>query len=219
LIRVLVVDDHEIMRRGLSLVFELEDGFDLVGEAYDGEDAVEKVRETRPDVVLMDIRMPRKNGIQASKEIKRHWPETKIMVLSAVDEEDEIIAAIQGGIDGYMLKNTSSDELTEAVRVVAGGQLYLHPTVARKAMGKLGQGEHPSAPVGALLTARESRVLYLMAKGQRNKEIAATLYLSEETVKSHVSHILTKLEQADRMGAVLYGLRHKLIYLDDNGTV
>ena len=214
MIKVLVVDDHEIMRKGLSLVFELDDDFELVGEACDGDEACQKVEETRPDVILMDLRMPRKNGIQASREIKRRWPQAKIMVLTAVDDEDDIIVAIEAGVDGYILKNVSGDELTDAVRLVAGGQSYLHPLVARKAMGRLAGGHVCREKTDQRLTIRESRVLRLMAEGFKNKEIAAKLYLSEETVKSHVSHILNKLEQTDRMQAVLYALRHDLVSLE-----
>lgn len=214
MIKVLVVDDHEIMRKGLSLVFELDDDFELVGEACDGEEACQKVEETNPDVILMDLRMPRKNGIQASREIKRRWPQAKIMVLTAVDDEDDIAVAIESGVDGYILKNVSGDELTNAVRVIAGGQSYLHPLVARKALGKSTGCPVCREKAAQQLTVRESRVLRLMAEGFKNKEIAAKLYLSEETVKSHVSHILTKLEQTDRMQAVLYALRHNLVCLD-----
>lgn len=214
MIKVLVVDDHEIMRRGLSLVFELSEDFELVGEACDGDEACKKVETTDPDVVLMDLRMPGKDGIQASREIKRRWPRTKIMVLTAIDDEDDIVIAIEAGVDGYMLKNVSGDELTDAVRLIAGGQMYLHPLVARKALS--GRPGCPAcrANMEQHLTVCESRVLGLMAEGLKNKEIAAKLYLSEETVKSHISHILTKLDQTDRMQAVLYALRHNLVCLD-----
>ena len=213
MIKVLVVDDHEIMRKGLSLVFELEEDFELVGEACDGEEAVAKARTACPDVILMDIRMPRKNGIQAAREIKRRQPEAKIIVLTAADDEDDIVNAIQSGVDGYILKNVSGDELTEAVRAVAAGQSYLHPAVARKALAALGRNE-PTGAGPAVLTPRESLVLRLMAEGYKNKDMAAKLFLSEETVKSHVSHILTKLDQTDRMQAVLYALRHNLVALE-----
>jgi DNA-binding NarL/FixJ family response regulator len=212
LIKVLVVDDHEIIRKGLSLVFELEDEFELAGEARDGDEALKQVAAVRPDVVLMDIKMPRKNGLQAAKEIKEAFGETKIIVLTALEREEDILIALQIGVDGYILKNADTQELAHAVREVAAGRSYLHPAVARRVIGKLGPRQGKEACARAL-TPREALVLRLMADGQKNKEIAARLFLSEETVKSHVSHILAKLEQTDRIQAVLYALRHNLVSL------
>jgi DNA-binding NarL/FixJ family response regulator len=215
LIKVLVVDDHEIIRKGLSLVFELEDDFDLVGEARDGDEALEKVRALGPDVVLMDIKMPGKNGLQATKEIKESFEKIKIIALTALEQEDDILIALRAGVDGYVLKNIDSEELAKAVRQVAAGRSYLHPAVARRVIGKLGARRGKEACARAL-TPSESLVLRLMAEGQKNKEIAAKLFVSEETVKSHVSHILAKLEQTDRIQAVLYALRHNLVSLEED---
>lgn len=214
MIRVLIVDDHEIMRKGLCLVFEYEDDFELVGEACDADDAIAKAEETRPDVVLMDIRMPGKNGIEASKEIREIVPGAKIMVLTAVDDEEDIFSAIESGVDGYMLKSVGGEQLAEAVRLIAAGQSYLHPSIARKVMERLSHKPPVGPPKAQMLTAKESLVLKLMAEGFKNKEIAGKLFLSEETVKSHVSHILAKLNQTDRMQAVLYALRHNLVALE-----
>ncbi len=217
MIKVLVVDDHEIMRQGISLVFELEDDFELVGEACDGGEALEKTEETAPDIILMDIRMPKKDGIQTSKEIKEKWPKIKIMALTAVDKVEEILTAIDSGIDGYMLKNVSASELLDGVRQVSDGRLYLHPSIARQVLeeqkGADVRKKARERRLHDVLTPRESAVLSLMGEGYKNKEIAVKLFLSEETVKSHVSHILAKLEQADRMQAVLFALRHNLIKL------
>ncbi len=208
------------MRRGLSLVFELEDGFDLAGEACDGFEAIQKTKEVSPDVVLMDIRMPRKNGIEAAKEIKLRWPDIKVMVLTAIDNIDDIMVAIDGGVDGYVLKNISSGELIDAVNYVLAGKTYLHPFIARKALERLHDKRSKRVWIDpkTVLTPRESAVLCLMGEGCKNKEIAARLFLSEETVKTHVSHILVKLDQSDRMQAVLFAIRKNLINLDNIGT-
>ncbi len=213
MIKVLIVDDHEILRRGLSLVFELEDGFELVGEACNGDEAILKTKEADPDIVLMDIRMPEKNGIEAAREIKQRWPDKKVMMLTAIDNIDDIVTAIDCGVEGYALKSISGGELVDAVHYILSGKTYLHPFIARRAVERLKERNANGVP-STLLTPRESMVLCLMGEGRKNKEIAGQLFLSEETVKTHVSHILMKLHQADRMQAVLYAICNNLITLE-----
>ncbi len=214
MVKILIVDDHEIMRRGLSMVFESEEEFDVVGEACDGEEACEKARELRPDVILMDIRMPKKNGIMAAKEIKQRQPSTKIIVLTAVDDEDDIFNALNAGINGYVLKDIGSEGLMEAVRSVESGTSYLQPQVARRVVERLSRKPVLGRKDDYELTECEAIVLGLMARGLRNKEMADKLYVTEETIKTHVSHVLDKLGQKDRMHAVLYAIRHNLVKIE-----
>ena len=214
MVKIMIVDDHEIMRRGLSLVFEPEEEFDLVGEACDGEEACEKAQELRPDVILMDIRMPRKSGIIAAREIKQRYPSTKIIVLTAVDDEDDILNALNAGIDGYVLKDIGSEGLMEAVRSVESGISYLQPQVAKRVVERLGRKPAMGRKNNHELTERETIVLGLMARGLRNKEIADKLFIGEETIKTHVSHVLEKLGQKDRMHAVLYAIRRNLVKIE-----
>ncbi len=214
MVKIMIVDDHEIMRRGLSLIFESEDAFDLVGEACDGQEACEKVGELKPDIILMDIRMPRKNGIMAAKEIKQRFPAIKIIALTAVDDENDIFNAINAGIDGYVLKDIGSEGLMEAVRSVQGGISFLQPQVARRVVERLGRKPSLNHRDDHELTERETIILGLMARGLRNKEMAEKLFVSEETIKTHVSHVLEKLGQKDRMHAVLHAIRHNLVKLE-----
>lgn len=210
MIRIMIADDHEIMRRGLSLVLNSEPEFELVDEARDGEEACEKAMSLRPDVILMDVRMPKKNGIEAAAEIKRSRPEIKIIMLTAGDEDSDIFEALNSGVDGYILKDIGGLGLMEAVRSVQSGVSYLQPQVARRVMERLTR-KPGAAQKNHSLTDREIATLQLMAGGLKNKEIAAKLFISEETVKTHISSILSKLEQKDRMHAVLYAIRHNIV--------
>lgn len=213
--KVLIVDDHEIVRHGLSLIFQAAKDFCLIGEAKDGLEAIEMAEKKQPDVILMDIKMPKKDGIEAAFEIKKRLPQTKIVIFTALDDENEVYRAIEVGVEGYVIKNISSEELLDIVERVASGQLFLHPEVANKLMSPpLAATEPPEAENYSHLTPREELVLKLMAQGYKNKEIAAKLFLSEETVKSHVSNILNKLNQTDRLQAVIYALKHQLVALD-----
>ena len=214
MVKIMIVDDHEIMRRGLSMVFESEEEFDLVGEACDGEEACEKAQELRPDVILMDIRMPKKNGIMAAKEIKQRRPSTKIIILTAVDDEDDIFNALNAGINGYVLKDIGSEGLMEAVRSVESGISYLQPQVARRIAERLSRKPALGRKEDHELTECETIVLGLMARGFRNKDMAEKLFVTEETIKTHVSHVLEKLGQKDRMHAVLFAIRHNLVKVE-----
>jgi two-component system NarL family response regulator len=210
----MIADDHEIMRRGLSLVLSSEPEFILVGEACDGEEACEKATELQPDIILMDIRMPKKTGIEAAKIIKQNRPETKIIMLTALENDDDIFDALHSGVDGYILKDIGSEGLMEAVRSVRQGGSYLQPQVSQRIMERAGGKPARQEISGHDLTDRELIVLRSMALGLKNKEMAEQLYISEETVKTHVSNILRKLSQPDRMRAVLYAIRHSLVSIE-----
>ena len=208
-IRVLIADDHAIVREGLRSLLETEPGMELAGEAADGREAVAHARAGRPDVILLDLMMPRLDGIAAIGEIKREQLDARILVLTSFAEDEKVFAAIKAGALGYLLKDSSPQELLQAIREVARGESSLHPTIARKVLRELSRPpELPATPDP--LTARELDVLRLVAQGLANQEIAGRLALSERTVRTHVSQILTKLHLANRTQAALYALREGL---------
>jgi NarL family two-component system response regulator LiaR len=212
-IRVLIADDHAIVREGLRTLIGSEPGIELVGEASDGAEAVSKARALRPDVVLMDLVMPRKDGLEAIREIKEENPEIRILVLTSFAEEDKVFPAIKTGAQGYLLKDSSPEELLKAIYDVHSGEAPLHPTIALKLIRELKQ---PSdlPPVKDPLSEREVTVLKLVAQGLTNQEIAERLMISEWTVRTHVSNILEKLHVANRTQATLYALREGLADLN-----
>lgn len=214
-IRIVIVDDHSIVRNGLRALLDTEADLDVVGEAENGRQAVDRVLQLRPDVTLMDLEMPVMNGIDAIQEISRQWPEARILVLTSFATDDKVFPAVKAGALGYLLKNTAPDELTEAIRRVARGESSLDPLVARKLLEEL---SHPPKQPGTEepLTDREEQVLKLIAKGYSNKQIASELVISDTTVRSHVSSILGKLHVASRTQAALYALREGLASLDDS---
>ncbi len=191
-IRILIADDHHLMRRGLRSLFSLEPGMELVGEAEDGAEAVSKARSLQPDVILLDMVMPHKDGLDALVEIKKENPGARILVLTSFGDDDKVFPAIKSGALGYLLKDSSSRELLRAIRNVYQGKLTLHPTVARKLMRELDQPSH-LPPVEEPLTARELEALRLVAQGLTNQEIGARLGVSERTVCGYVSSILGKV--------------------------
>jgi NarL family two-component system response regulator LiaR len=216
-IRVLIVDDHAIVRQGLRTFLELQDVSDLpievVGEAANGIEAVEIARRTQPDVVLLDLVMPELDGIRATPLILESSPHTRVVILTSFGEDDRLLPAIRAGAQGYLLKDISPDELVRAVRDVYLGKVQLHPEIARKLMSvAAAQGEPAAARADARsetgLTEREQEVLGLIADGRNNREIADRLVISEKTVKTHVSNILSKLGLVDRTQAAIYALRH-----------
>ena len=217
-IKIVIADDHEIMRKGLSLIFSGCSDFELIGEAANGSECCAIVQKQVPHVVLMDLRMPILDGIEATKKIKSSQPDVKVIALTAVEDEDEIFRALDVGVDGYILKGIAVDELREAIITVCRGDSYLHPDVAKKVRGKTRRTQETDSLTHGL-TDREMLVLRLMAEGGKNKHIARNLFVSEETVKSHVSNILSKLQQPDRIHAVLFALRHGLVELDRGETV
>jgi NarL family two-component system response regulator LiaR len=213
-IRILAADDHAVVREGLRALIDTEPGMVLVGEAEDGAEAVRKARDLEPDVVLLDLVMPRKSGIEAIGEIKEAMPSTSILVLTSFAEDDKVFPAIKAGAHGYLLKDASPGELLQAIREVDRGEPSMHPTVARKLMLEI-QRSSELPPTEEPLTEREAEVLGLLAQGLTNQEIADKLFVSERTVRTHVSNILGKLHLANRTQAALYALRKGLASLED----
>jgi DNA-binding NarL/FixJ family response regulator len=216
-IRVVICDDHALFRRGLSMVLESEPGIEVVGEAEDGEAVVQAVEELAPDVVLMDVRMPKLSGIEATKAIAESAPTTRIVMLTVSDEEEDLYEAIKAGAAGYLLKEISIEEVAEAIRSVVSGQSLITPSMASKLLAEFSnlskKAEARQAVPTPQLTSRELEVLKLVAQGMSNKEIAAELYISENTVKNHVRNILEKLHLHSRMEAVVYAVREKILDL------
>jgi DNA-binding NarL/FixJ family response regulator len=214
-IRVLVVDDHALFRRGLEMVLAQESDIEVVGEAGDGAEAVDKAADLLPDVVLMDVRMPRRSGIEACTAIKDVAPSTRIIMLTISDEEGDLYEAIKAGATGYLLKEISIDEVATAIRAVAGGQSLISPAMASKLLTEFASlvkrdGDRQQVPAPRL-TERELEVLRLVARGLNNRDIAKQLYISENTVKNHIRNILEKLQLHSRMEAVVYAVREKLL--------
>jgi len=214
-IRVMIVDDHALFRRGLMMVLESEEGIDLVAEAEDGEDAIRKAEEVVPDVVLMDVRMPRVSGIEATRQISEVLPTCKILMLTVSDEEEDLYEAIKAGANGYLLKEISIEEVADAIRAVVQGQSLISPSMASKLLSEFNtlarRAEEKQQVPAPRLTERELEVLKLVAQGMSNREIAEELYISENTVKNHVRNILEKLHLHSRMEAVVYAVREKLL--------
>jgi DNA-binding NarL/FixJ family response regulator len=216
-IRVVICDDHALFRRGLAMVLAEEDGIAVVGEAEDGEAAVAAAEELAPDVILMDVRMPKLSGIEATKAIAERAPATRIVMLTVSDEEEDLYEAVKAGAAGYLLKEISIEEVAGAVRSVVGGESLITPSMASKLLNEFSNlSKRADAKQGVptpRLTGRELEVLRLVAQGMSNKEIAAELYISENTVKNHVRNILEKLHLHSRMEAVVYAVREKILDL------
>jgi DNA-binding NarL/FixJ family response regulator len=216
-IRAMIVDDHALFRRGLEMVLDSEPDIELVGQASDGAEAVEKAAESLPDVVLMDIRMPRSSGIEACRAMKEAAPSAKIVILTISDEEEDLFEAIRAGASGYLLKDIPLDEVAGAVRAVYGGQSLINPSMAGKlltefaTLAKRDDEERVQEVPAPRLTEREMQVLKLVARGMNNRDIAKELFISENTVKNHVRNILEKLQIHSRMEAVMVAVREKLI--------
>jgi two-component system NarL family response regulator len=214
---VLIVDDHALFRRGLEMVLDEEDDIELVGQASDGAEATQRAAESLPDIVLMDIRMPKSSGIEACRAMKDAAPSTKIVMLTISDEEEDLFEAIREGASGYLLKDIPLDEVADAVRAVHGGQSLISPSMAGKlltefaTLARRGEEQPPQQLPAPKLTEREMEVLKLVAKGMNNRDIARELFISENTVKNHVRNILEKLQIHSRMEAVMIALRDKLI--------
>jgi two-component system, NarL family, response regulator LiaR len=212
MIRVLIVDDHQMVRQGLRTFLELQEDILVLGEASDGQAAVDMVRQLAPDVVLMDLVMPRLDGIAATRQVKLAAPQVKVIALTSFTEDDKVFPAIQAGASSYLLKDVSPDELVEAVRAAYQGEARLHPQITRKLMEQVAQqpAASPAIPVDDL-TEREYDVVRLVARGRSNQEIAHELFISEKTVKTHISHILSKLNLQDRTQLAIYAIRKGLV--------
>ena len=209
-IRILIVDDHTVVRDGLSAMLGREDDIEVVGEAQNGLEGVEKAVLLKPDVVLMDLRMPEIDGVEAMRRIREQQPEINFLVLTTFDTDEYIYDAIEAGAKGFLLKDASREELFKAVRAVSRGDSLIDPSVAARVLNRFAQLSRESAPQ-ELLSERERQVLNLLAKGSANKEIAASLSLSESTIKTHVANIFQKLEVNDRTSAVTQALQRGII--------
>jgi NarL family two-component system response regulator LiaR len=209
-IRVLIADDHAVVREGLRAFLALQDDVEVVAEAADGEEAVDAVAGLTPDVALVDLVMPRVDGIEAIRRIRSTSPDTRVIVLTSFVDEDKMLPAVRAGAAGYLLKDVQPQDLVAAIRTVHGGGTLLHPAVVEELVREVSRdGER--APVDSPLTAREHEVLTLIARGRANKAIAFELGVAEKTVKTHVSSILAKLGVTDRTQAALYAVREGLV--------
>jgi DNA-binding NarL/FixJ family response regulator len=211
---VLIADDQALVRAGFRMILEAHDDIDVVGEAGDGSEAIELARTHHPDVVLMDVRMPRLDGIAATRAIVGERPTTRVLVLTTFDLDDYVYDAITAGASGFLLKDVGRDDLVAAVRVIASGEALLAPTVTRRLLADFVRSRPgPRLDSGAItgLTARESDTLALLALGLSNAQIAAKLVVSEHTVKTHVSNVFLKLALRDRVHAVIYAYEHGIV--------
>ena len=211
-IKLMIVDDHTVVRDGLTSMLERQDDFQVIGQASNGLEAVERVSALQPDVILMDLRMPELDGVEAMRRISSERPGTRFIVLTTYDSDEYIFDAIEAGAKGYLLKDTSRDDLFEAVRAVHRGESGIEPGVAARVLDRFAQlsREEAQAP---LLSEREVEVLQLMAKGSANKEIAASLSITDSTVKTHVANIFQKLDVSGRTEAVTQALQMGIISL------
>jgi DNA-binding NarL/FixJ family response regulator len=221
-IRVMIVDDQDLIRTGFRLFLETQSDLEVVGEAGDGEEAIERARELRPDVILMDIRMPRMDGVEAIARLAdaRIEPPPRVLVLTTFDLDEYVFGALRAGAAGFLLKDASRERLVEAIRVVHAGDALLSPSVTRRLVEDFAARAAPPAPPGALLedlTPREREVLVLVARGFSNGEIAERLVVTEATVKSHVGGVLFKLGLRDRVQAVVLAYEHGIVVAGDPG--
>lgn len=214
-IRVLIVDDHKIVRKGLAALLATESDIDVVGEASNGIEATSAAAGLRPDVILMDLMMPKMDGVEAIGKITADWPEAKILVMTSFATDDKIFPAIKAGALGYLLKDTSPEVLVRAIHQVERGEPSLHPKIAQRMLAEFVRPGPAKKVTADPLTEREGDVLRLIAKGLSNQEIADDLVISEATVRTHVSRILGKLHLASRTQAALYALREGLASLDE----
>jgi DNA-binding NarL/FixJ family response regulator len=215
-IRILLVDDHAVVREGLRAFLALQDGFEVVGEAADGEEAVQRAAELEPDVILMDLVMPKLDGVSAMRELRRrggHASRAKVIVLTSFLDDDRLLPALEAGAAGYLLKNSQPTELARAVRAAQAGEAIIDPTAAARLVGVLSGADHGRPRATALdgLTQREREVLALIAQGRANKRIALELGISEKTVKNHVGHVLAKLGVTDRTQAAVLAVQEGLL--------
>jgi NarL family two-component system response regulator LiaR len=211
-IRVLIVDDHPVVRRGIHSLLAEEDGIEVIGEAVNGKEAIEQVEKLHPDLILMDLVMPEMSGIEAIQRITAEHPEARILVMTSFAADDKVFPSIKAGALGYLLKDSDPEDLVRMIYQVHRGELSIHPSIARKVIQELNRpAEEPLTP--SPLTVREVEILQMLAQGLENKEIARRLVLREATVRTHVSNILSKLHLANRVQATLYALQKGLTTL------
>ncbi|MFJ8354182.1 response regulator [Bacillus paramycoides] len=209
-IKLLLVEDHHIVRRGLVFFLKSREEFEIIGEAENGEEALTFVQKEKPDLVLMDLSMPKMDGIEATKRIKQYDKTIKILMLSSFSEQDYVLPALEAGADGYQLKEVQPEQLVASIIAVYQGNTNFHPKVTPALLGRPAVKKEKENPF-SMLTKREQEVLREIAKGRSNKEIAAELHITEQTVKTHVSNVLAKLEVDDRTQAALYAVKHGAI--------
>ncbi|WP_308162625.1 response regulator transcription factor [Bacillus sp. ISL-7] len=210
-IRVLIADDHHVVRRGLVFFLRTQKDLEIIGEAANGKEAVEQAKLLKPDIILMDLLMPEMDGIQATKIIKQAQPDIKIMMLTSFSDQDHVIPALEAGASGFQLKDIQPDELVTSIKKIISGENQLHPKATSLLLANLSNKNKQEKNLLAELTKRELDVLKEIANGKSNKEIAASLFITEKTVKTHVSNLLSKLELADRTQAALYAVRNQLV--------
>lgn len=208
MIKVLIVDDHEMVRLGISTYLSVQPDMEVVAEAENGVEGVQKALDLRPDAILMDVVMPEMDGIEATKEILKQWPKAKIIILTSFIDDEKVYPAIEAGAASYILKTSTAAEIAQAIRATAKGESVLEPEVTTKMMNRMSQHNQPQLYED--LTAREREVLLLIAQGKSNKEIADELFITLKTVKTHVSNILAKLQVEDRTQAAIYAFQHHL---------
>ena len=215
-IRILIADDHAVVREGTRQFLEREDDLEVVGEAADGEEAVRLVGSLNPDVAIMDISMPNVDGIEATRQIKAKYPKVAVLILSAYDDDQFVFSLLEAGAAGYLLKSVRGNELVNAIREVSAGESVLHPTIARKVLNRFTNiaSETQKQKTQDILTEREIEVLQLATQGSSNQEIADSLFLSLRTVQSHLNHIFNKLQVSSRTEAVVHALKEGWVTLE-----
>ncbi len=217
-VRVLLVDDHKVVRQGLTMFLALDSELEVVGEAKNGVEAIERARVVKPDVVLMDLLMPVMGGVEAIEKLRAELPETEVVAMTSVLEDAAVVGAIRAGAIGYLLKDTDAESLCRAIKAAAAGQVQLAPEAAARLIREIRAPEPKSADGADVLTEREAEVLCLIARGRANKEIATELGIGEKTVKTHVSHLLAKLGVQSRTQAALHAARIGLVDSRDIGS-
>lgn len=218
-IKLVIADDHALLRQGIKNVLELEADFQVVGEAGDGEEAIKRITELMPDIVLLDINMPKLNGLEVTRKLRDSQSRARVIILTIHDDESYVLEVVKAGAAGYLLKDIEPSMLIKAIRTVYEGESFIYPTLAKKLFGQIARGEDKKVALGhkrgeERLTEREIEVLQLIAQGMSNQEMAQKLYLSEKTVKNHLTNIFRKINVTDRTQAVLYAIKHKIVILE-----